>query len=74
MKTILLGAEPEYLVADVQHGLIYQNLHDTNEIAAVDLKTGSVFGRWPLAPRVGASGLALDPFQGRLYAVCLGSL
>jgi DNA-binding beta-propeller fold protein YncE len=73
VTTIPLGAEPEYPAADVQHGLIYQNLHDTNEIAAVDLKTGSVVGRWPLAPCVGPSGLALDPVQGRLYVVCMGS-
>ena len=73
VATISLGAEPEYPAADVQHGLIYQNLHDTNEIAAVDLKTGSVVGRWPLAQCVGPSGLALDPAQGRLYAVCMGS-
>ncbi len=71
--TIPLGGEPEYPVADVQHGLIYQNLHDTNEVAAVDLKTGSVVGRWSLAPCVGPSGLALDSDQERLYAVCMGS-
>ncbi|WP_263385757.1 YncE family protein [Granulicella arctica] len=73
ITTIPLGAEPEYPAADVQHGLIYQNLHDTNEIAAVDLKTRSVVGRWSLAPCVGPSGLALDPVQGRLYAVCMES-
>jgi DNA-binding beta-propeller fold protein YncE len=73
VATIPLGAEPEYPAADVQHGLIYQNLHDTSEIAAVDLKSGSVVGRWPLSPCVGPSGLALDPVQGRLYAVCMGS-
>ena len=73
IATIPLGAEPEYPAADVQHHLIYQNLHDTNEIAAVDLKTGSVVGRWPLAPCVGPSGLTLDPAQGRLYVVCMDS-
>ena len=70
---IPLGGEPEYPAADAQHGGIYQNLHDTNEIAAVDLKTGAVVGRWPLAPCVGPSGLALDSAQGRLYAVCMAS-
>ena len=73
VATIPLGAEPEYPAADVQHGLIYQNLHDTNEIAAVDLKSGSIVGQWPLAPCVGPSGLALDPVQDRLYVVCMGS-
>ena len=73
VATIPLGAEPEYPAADVEHGLIYQNLHDTNEIAAVSLKTGSVVGRWPVAPCVGPSGLALDPVQKRLYSVCMGN-
>ena len=73
VTTIPLGGEPEYPAADVQHGLIYQNLHDTNEVAAIDLKIGSVLGRWSLAPCIGPSGLALDPVQGRLYAVCMGS-
>ncbi|HEV2647264.1 MAG TPA: YncE family protein [Acidobacteriaceae bacterium] len=71
VATVPLGGEPEYPAADVEHSLIYQNLHDTNEIAAVDLKSGSVVGRWPLSPCVGPSGLALDPAQGRLYAVCM---
>ena len=73
VATIPLGGEPEYPAADVQHGLVYQNLHDTNEIAAVDLKTGSVVGRWSLAPCIGPSGLAIDAVQGRLYAVCMGN-
>jgi DNA-binding beta-propeller fold protein YncE len=73
IATIPLGAEPEYPVSDVQHGLIYQNFHDTNEVAVVDLKTGSVVGRWPLAPCAGPSGLALDPVQDRLYVLCMGN-
>lgn len=73
IATIPLEAEPEYPAADVQHDLVYQNLHDTNEVAAVDIKTGSVVGRWPLTPCLGPSGLTLDPSQGRLYAVCMGS-
>ncbi|OTP66586.1 YncE family protein [Caballeronia sordidicola] len=73
VATIPFGAELEFAAADVKHGLVYQNLHNTNEIAAVNLKTDSIVGRWPLTSCIGPSGLALDPSQEYLYAVCSGN-
>ena len=71
--TIALGGKPEFAVYDAGDGLIYQNLADLNSIAAIDLGTRSVSGRWPLDACVSPSGLALDPRHRRLFAVCKGN-
>jgi DNA-binding beta-propeller fold protein YncE len=71
--TIALGAKPEFPVYDARDGLVYQNLADVNSIAAIDLRTRSVSGRWPLDSCTGPSGLALDSRHRRLFAVCKGN-
>jgi DNA-binding beta-propeller fold protein YncE len=71
--TIALGGKPEFAVYDGRDGLIYQNLADVNSIAAIDLRTRSVSGRWPLEACVRPSGLALDLRHRRLFAVCKGN-
>src|SRR4029077_5381346 len=58
---------------DSQSGLLFQNLRDTNEVAAIDVGKRSVDGQWPLAPCVGPSGMAIDAEQRRLFAVCSGN-
>jgi len=46
---------------------------DTSEVAAIDVGKRSVDARWPLAPCVGPSGMAIDPEQRRLFSVCSGT-
>jgi DNA-binding beta-propeller fold protein YncE len=60
---IHLPGKPEFSALDPQTGLLYQNLEDINSIA----------GQWSLAPCEGPSGMAMDPKQRRLFAVCSGN-
>jgi DNA-binding beta-propeller fold protein YncE len=70
---IHLPGKPEFSALDPQTGLLYQNLEDINSIAAIDLSKRSIAGQWSLAPCEGPSGMAMDPEQRRLFAVCSGN-
>ena len=48
--TISLPGKPEFPALDAKTGLLYQNLNDTNAVAAINLAQSSVVGQWPLAP------------------------
>jgi DNA-binding beta-propeller fold protein YncE len=71
--TIQLPGKPEFPAMDSQSGLLFQNLEDTNEVAAIDIGKRSVVGQWPLAPCEGPSGMAIDSERRRLFAVCSGN-
>ena len=58
---------------DSQSGLLFQNLRDTDSVAAIDVGQRSVVGQWPLAPCEGPSGMAIDSEQRRLFSVCSGN-
>jgi DNA-binding beta-propeller fold protein YncE len=70
VATIALDAKPEYPALDTHTGLLYQNLNDTNMVAAINLAQRSIVGKWSLAPCEGPSGMAIDSEQRRLFAVC----
>jgi DNA-binding beta-propeller fold protein YncE len=61
------GGKPELAVAD--HGLVYFNVEDTAEVAALDAQSGKVVRRYSIAPCESPTGLDIDT-QGRLYSVC----
>ncbi|MEI6669953.1 MAG: YncE family protein [Acidobacteriota bacterium] len=67
--TIKLPGKPEFAQVDVKAGRIYNNIEDTDEIVAIDTATHAVVAKWPIKPAEGASGLALDLANHRLYAV-----
>ena len=67
--TIDVGAKPEFAVADGT-GMIFVNLEDTSMIAAFDARTLEIKARWPIAPGVEPSGLAIDREHRRLFSVC----
>lgn len=67
--TIALGGKPEFAVADGK-GMVYVNIEDKSEVAAIDSKTLTVKAHWPLTPGQEPSGLALDRSKRRLFAVC----
>jgi DNA-binding beta-propeller fold protein YncE len=71
--TIQLSGKPEFAAMDSESGLLFQNLKDTNEVAAIDVGKRAVDGRWPLAPCVEPSGMAIDSEKRRLFAVCSGN-
>jgi DNA-binding beta-propeller fold protein YncE len=64
---IPVGGKPELAVAD--HGLVYFNVEDTAEVAALDARSGKLVRRYSIAPCESPTGLDIDP-QGRLYSVC----
>jgi DNA-binding beta-propeller fold protein YncE len=67
--TIALDGQPEAAVSDGQ-GKLFVNLTDKDQIVEFDAQTLKVLHRWPLAPGVGPSGLAIDQKNRRLFSVC----
>ncbi len=67
---IALGGHPEFAASDGK-GMVYVNLDDKSEIVAIDSKALIVKAHWSLAPEgEDPSGLAIDPKNHRLFAVC----
>ena len=67
VATIPLPGKPEFAQVDVQAGRIYNNIEDKNEVVVLDAKTHSVAATWPIAPGEGASGMAIDLANHRLF-------
>ncbi len=64
--TIDLGAKPEFAVAD-GNGMIYNNLVDKSEVAAIDSLALTVQSHWPIAPAGAAAPMAMDRAHRRLF-------
>ena len=64
-----LGGQPEFPVTDGQ-GVIWDIIEDKSELIKIDAASMKVLTRWPLAPGVGPSGLAIDLANRRLFAGC----
>ncbi|MFD2934680.1 YncE family protein [Spirosoma flavum] len=67
--TVELGGAPEAAVSD-DHGLIFVNLEDTNELAVFDAKSLSVKHHWKLGKGEEPTGLAFDKPRHRLFSTC----
>ena len=67
IKTIDLGGSPEFAVADGQ-GMVYANLANQNQVAAIDARTLEVKAKWPTAPSGGSTALAIDREHRRLFS------
>ncbi len=67
VKTIALGGSPEFAVADGK-GMIYANLADKNEVAAIDTRSLEVKSKWPTAPSGESTALAIDREHRRLFS------
>lgn len=63
--TIPLGGKPEFAQAD--GGRVFVNLEDKNEDAVIDTVKHEVVAHWPIAPGKGASGMAIDLKNHRLF-------
>lgn len=59
------GGKPEFLASDGT-GKVFINLEDKDLVAVVDLKSGKVINRWPVAPGGAPVGMALDPASHNL--------
>jgi YVTN family beta-propeller protein len=69
VATVPVGGKPETAVSDGA-GMIYVNIEDKAQIAAVDAKTFKVVNTWSIAPGESPSGLAIDRKTKRLFAGC----
>ena len=67
VKTLPLGAGPEFAVADGK-GMVYDNLEDTNEVAAIDSQALTIKTRWPVAPAGAPTAMAMDRDHRRLFS------
>lgn len=65
-----LRGKPEFAAFDSQTGLFYQNLEDTNTVAAVDTLTRSVVQEWQLPGCKAPSAMAVDTMDRRLFIAC----
>ncbi|GAB3788680.1 hypothetical protein GCM10028818_55740 [Spirosoma horti] len=67
--TVELGGAPEAAVSD-DHGLIFVNLEDKNEVAVFEAKSLAVKHRWKLGKGEEPTGLAFDKPHHRLFSTC----
>lgn len=67
--TVELGGAPEAAVTD-DHGLIFVNLEDKNEVAVFDAKSLTVKHHWKLGTGEEPTGLAFDKQHHRLFSTC----
>jgi DNA-binding beta-propeller fold protein YncE len=67
--TVKLEGRPEAGVSD-EKGMVFINLEDKSQVAAVDAKTLEVKNRWALTPGEGPAGLAIDLNKHRLFSTC----
>ncbi|GAB3047457.1 hypothetical protein GCM10027185_59160 [Spirosoma pulveris] len=67
--TVELGGAPEAAVSD-DHGLIFVNLEDTNEITVFDARSLAVKHHWKLGKGEEPTGLAFDKPHHRLFSTC----
>jgi DNA-binding beta-propeller fold protein YncE len=67
--TVKLDGRPESAVAD-EKGMVYVNIMDKNEVAAVDAKKLTVKERWALGSGKSPMGIAMDRANRRLFVTC----
>ncbi|MDR3416426.1 MAG: YncE family protein [Nevskia sp.] len=69
VATIPLDGKPEFARADGR-GMVYVNIEDKAELAAIDARSAAVKAVWPLPHCEGPSGLALDAAHRRAFSTC----
>jgi len=67
--SVPIGGKLEF-AAGAGDGRVFVNIEDKSEMAEIDAQKLMVRRRWPLAPCVEPSGLAMDAEHRRLFAVC----
>lgn len=67
VKRLDMGGGPEFAVADGK-GMVYNNIEDKNEVAAIDSKTLAIKARWPVAPAGGPTAITMDREHRRLFS------
>jgi outer membrane protein assembly factor BamB len=67
LKTIDLGGDPEFAVADGK-GMVYVSLANKNVLAAIDTSALTIKARFPVAPAGAPTALAIDSEHRRLFS------
>jgi DNA-binding beta-propeller fold protein YncE len=70
IATIPLPGKPEFPQLDIKAGRIYNNIEDTSQVVAIDIKKHAVAETWPIAPGEEATGMAIDLAGHRLFLGC----
>lgn len=68
--TLDLGGTALEAGATDEHGTIFVNLEEANEVVSFDAKTLTIKDRWKISPCEEPTGLALDKKNNRLFSVC----
>jgi YVTN family beta-propeller protein len=64
-----LGGGPEFAAADGR-GAVYNNLEEQSQVIKIDSRKLTVEQRWPTAPCVSPSSMAMDRANRRLFIGC----
>ncbi len=65
---VTLPGRPEFGAAG--NGMVYFNVEDKNEVAAIDTRTNALVHTWPLGTCDSPSGLSMDVAHHRLFSSC----
>jgi YVTN family beta-propeller protein len=69
VATLPIGGKLEFAATDGA-SMVYDNVEDRNELAAIDARTLAVTQHWPLTGCDAPTGLAIDPAVNRLFSAC----
>ena len=67
--TVDLGGGPEFAAADGK-GLVFDDLEEEGVVVAIDARKLTIVHRWPTAPCVSPSSMAIDRANHRLFLGC----
>jgi YVTN family beta-propeller protein len=71
VATVPLPGKPEFPQVD-EHGSVFVNIEDKNEIVKLDAAARKSVATWPLTGCESPSGMAIDRDKHRLFSVCDG--
>jgi DNA-binding beta-propeller fold protein YncE len=71
VATIALPGKPEFPQVD-EHGTLFVNIEDKNEIVKLDAAGRKAVATWPLPGCDSPSGMAIDKEKHQLFSVCDG--
>src|SRR5271168_1645490 len=71
VATVPLPGKPEFPQVD-EHGSVFVNIEDKNEIVKLDAASRKAVATWPLTGCESPSGMAIDRDKHRLFSVCNG--
>jgi len=71
VATVPLPGKPEFPRAD-EHGSVFVNIEDKNEIVKLDAASRAEVATWPLPGCESPSGMAIDRQKHLLFSVCDG--